>query len=100
MGLRFRRRISFGRFLRLNLSGSGASLGLGPRGANVNVSRRGTRTSFGLPGSGLSYQTQRSWSGGRRRGERPAGTGPGIGAMLAAVAVVAAFALLAHLLYD
>lgn len=57
MGLRFRKSVSFGRFVRLNFSGSGMSLGLGPRGANINISKRGVRQTFGVPGTGLSYQT-------------------------------------------
>lgn len=61
MGLRFRKSVSFGRFFRLNFSGSGVSLGLGPRGANINVSRRGVRQTIGVPGTGLSYQTFSKW---------------------------------------
>jgi hypothetical protein len=37
------------------------SLGLGPRGANINISRRGVRKTVGLPGTGLSYQTFTKW---------------------------------------
>jgi hypothetical protein len=61
MGFRFRRTVRLGSFARLNFSGSGVSLGLGPRGANINISRRGLRKTVGIPGSGLSYQTFTRW---------------------------------------
>jgi hypothetical protein len=61
MGLRFRKSVRFGRFVRLNFSGSGVSLGLGPRGANINISKRGVRQTVGIPGTGLSYQTFSRW---------------------------------------
>jgi hypothetical protein len=61
MGFRFRKTLRLGGLVRLNFSGSGVSLGLGPRGANVNISRRGVRQTVGLPGTGLSYQTFTRW---------------------------------------
>jgi putative peptidoglycan binding protein/uncharacterized protein DUF4236 len=61
MGFRYRKRVSFGKFVRLNLSGSGVSLGLGPRGANVNISKRGVRTTVGIAGSGLSWSETKHW---------------------------------------
>lgn len=61
MGFRFRKTVRLGGLVRLNFSGSGVSLGLGPRGANVNISRRGVRKTLGLPGTGLSYQTFTKW---------------------------------------
>jgi hypothetical protein len=53
--------VRLGSLARLNFSGSGVSLGLGPRGANINISRRGLRKTVGIPGSGLSYQTFTRW---------------------------------------
>lgn len=47
--------------VRLNFSGSGVSLGLGPRGANVNISKRGVRQTFGIPGTGISHQSSTPW---------------------------------------
>ena len=79
MGLRYRRKsVRFGRFVRLNLSGSGVSLGLGPRGANVNVSRRGLRKTVGIPGTGLSYQTffEVAWQGSIRNPQPTSVAGP------------------------
>lgn len=61
MGFRFRKTVRLGGLIRLNFSGSGVSLGLGPRGANINISRRGVRKTVGLPGTGLSYQTFSKW---------------------------------------
>lgn len=66
MGLRFRRSVKLMPGVRVNFSGSGASLSLGGRGATVNLSSRGTRTTVGLPGTGLSYSVS-SGSGGTRR---------------------------------
>jgi hypothetical protein len=61
MGLRFRKSISLGRFLRLNLSKSGVSVGVGPPGLNVNLGPRGIRQTVGLPGTGLYYQETSRW---------------------------------------
>jgi Protein of unknown function (DUF4236)/Putative peptidoglycan binding domain len=61
MGFRFRRSISLGKLMRVSISKSGMSLGLGPRGFNVNVSSRGVRKTVGIPGTGLSYQTFNRW---------------------------------------
>ncbi|MBM4421995.1 MAG: DUF4236 domain-containing protein [Chloroflexi bacterium] len=55
MPLRFNKRVSLGKFLRLNISKSGVGLTVGPRGANVTVGPRGTHATVGLPGTGLSY---------------------------------------------
>ena len=65
MALRFKKSVWFGRLVRLNFSGSGLSLGLGPRGFNANIGPRGVRKSVGLPGTGLSYQTFSRWLAGR-----------------------------------
>jgi len=58
MGLRFRKSISIMPGVRVNLSGSGASMSVGPRGASVSFGKRGTYANFGLPGTGLSYRTR------------------------------------------
>lgn len=63
MGLRFRKRISLGKVARVNLSGSGVSLGLGSRGANVNISSKRTTYTAGIPDSGIHYQTSRARRG-------------------------------------
>jgi len=61
MGWRFRKTVRFSRWLRVNVSGSGVSLGLGPPGANINIGPRGVRQTIGLPGSGISHQTFTKW---------------------------------------
>jgi hypothetical protein len=59
MGFRFRKSIRLLPGVRLNLSASknglSPSIGLGVRGANINLSKRGTRTTLGVPGTGLAY---------------------------------------------
>jgi hypothetical protein len=45
--------------VRLNLSKRGvSSVSVGRRGAWLNLSRKGTRESIGLPGTGLQYHTE------------------------------------------
>ena len=55
MGWRFRNSIRILPGVRLNLSKSGISTSLGPRGATINLGKQGTRATVGLPGSGISY---------------------------------------------
>lgn len=66
-GLRFQKRIRILPGLRINLSKSGASASVGPRGADVNIGRDGVTTNAGIPGTGLSYRQKagggRGWLG-------------------------------------
>ena len=55
MGLRFHRTVRLFPGLRLNLSKSGVSASVGTRGAWFTFGRNGTRTTVGLPGTGISY---------------------------------------------
>lgn len=55
MGFRFRRSISLIPGVRLNLSGSGASVSLRPRGLRYTIGPKGTRLTAGLPGTGVSW---------------------------------------------
>jgi len=82
MSFRFRKRISLGKFLHMNLSKSGASLSIGKRGATVNVGRRGTTATVGIPGLGVSYQTQ--------LGKRRASAGPSLLIIAVEIAMVLA----------
>lgn len=60
MPFRYRRRIRVGKGLYVNLGKKGiTSVTVGRRGASMNVNRKGTRESIGVPGTGLSYQTKR-----------------------------------------
>lgn len=59
MGFRFRKRIRIVKGLYLNLGKLRGSLSFGGRGATMNVSKKGVRDTFSLPGTGISYQTKR-----------------------------------------
>ena len=64
MGLRFQRRIRLFKGVTLNLSKTGASVGLGGRGARVNIRGDKVTGTVGIPGTGISY---------RERLDKPAG---------------------------
>src|SRR5712664_341198 len=55
MGFRFRRSVKLFPGLRLNFGKRGISASIGVRGAHVTYRPTGTRTTVGLPGSGVSY---------------------------------------------
>ncbi|AFG36942.1 DUF4236 domain-containing protein [Spirochaeta africana] len=96
--MRYRKRISLGKGLRLNLSKSGLSVTGGIPGLSVNAGRQGAYLNTGIPGTGLydrhklgagqtarAGQTSRADRGGRGgragRADRtsPGGAGPGAG---------------------
>ena len=83
MGLRLRRRLGIMPGVSLNVSKSGVSASIGTRGAIVNVSGRGTRTTIGMPGTGIG------WSTARRPWGAPHRQGAGGGAIIAAVIFLA-----------
>jgi hypothetical protein len=56
VGFRFQKRISLLPGVRINLSKSGVSTSLGPRGADVNIGKDGVTANAGIPGTGLSYR--------------------------------------------
>ena len=56
MGFRFQKRISILPGVRINLSKSGVSTSLGPRGADVDIGKDGVTANAGIPGTGLSYR--------------------------------------------
>ena len=58
MGFRFQKRIGIFPGLRINLSKSGVSGSVGPRGADVNIGRHGITTNAGIPGTGISYRSK------------------------------------------
>ncbi|MFZ3065822.1 MAG: DUF4236 domain-containing protein [Nitrospirota bacterium] len=53
MGWRFRKSISLGKGLRLNIGKKGLGLSAGVKGLRVGVGSKGAYTSVGIPGSGL-----------------------------------------------
>ena len=54
MVLRFRKSFKVAPGVRINLSKSGISTSLGGKGFTANLSKRGTRVTAGIPGSGFS----------------------------------------------
>jgi hypothetical protein len=65
MGFRFQRVLRIFPWLRLNVSKSGVSGSVGPRGADVNFGRHGVTTNAGIPGTGLSYRSKLGGHGGK-----------------------------------
>lgn len=61
---RFRRTFGVIPGVRLNLSRSGPSVSLGPRGLHYTIGLSGTRTTVGIPGSRLFWNDYRPYSGG------------------------------------
>jgi hypothetical protein len=55
MGFRFRRRIKIFPGVWFNLSKSGVSTSIGGKGLTVNLKDGKTKTTAGIPGTGLSY---------------------------------------------
>lgn len=55
MGFRFRKSVRIAPGVRINLGKKKASLSIGGRGATVNLSDRGVKTTVGIPGTGMSY---------------------------------------------
>lgn len=54
--MRFRKSIKLFPGVKINVSGSGISTSVGPKGATVNIKPgRKTRLTTGLPGTGLSH---------------------------------------------
>jgi len=68
MGLRFRRTLRLAPGLRIRLNNHGPTLSIGPRGANLNFSRRGIHSHAGVPGSGV-YHRQSLWERKTRMGK-------------------------------
>ena len=64
MGLRFSRHLKIIPGIRLNLSKSGVSTSVGRRGAWITFGPKDTRSTIGLPGTGLSYTESRRSSTG------------------------------------
>lgn len=59
MGFRFRKSVKILPGVRWNIGKSGSSLSFGGKGLTVNVNKKGTRTTVGIPGTGLSHSTYR-----------------------------------------
>lgn len=61
MGWRLFRRMTVAPGIRLNISRSGPSISIGPRGFSQTFGRTGRRTTIGLPGTGLYYTRSAPW---------------------------------------
>lgn len=68
MGIRFRRSIRIGKFLRINFSKSGIGASVGVAGFRVGTGPHGQRMTVSLPGTGLSYQ--KTWGRSNQSGMR------------------------------
>ena len=55
MGFRFQKRFRLFPGVRINLSKSGVSTSIGVRGARMTFGRGKTRTTIGIPGTGISH---------------------------------------------
>ena len=88
MGLRFRRTIKLFPGVRLNLSKSGVSTSIGVRGAHVTIGHGKTRSTVGVPGTGLSYTSTAT--------AKPAGQVPAWFAWVAIVGVIVLVGVLAR----
>jgi hypothetical protein len=79
-GLRFQKRLTILPGLRINLSKSGVSASLGPRGADVNIGKDGVTANAGIPGTGISYRQKVGAGGGKTgRNRRSAAGQPAAG---------------------
>jgi hypothetical protein len=64
MGFRFRKSIKLLPGFRLNVGKKGInSVSVGGRGATTNIGKRGTHTTYSIPGTGISYRTGSHKSG-------------------------------------
>lgn len=87
MALRFRRTLRVAPGIRLNLSKSGVSTSVGPRGASLTLGRRGIYANAGLPGTGLSYRTRLD---GKSKTAAPEASAPAVAQPLSDAAALAA----------
>jgi tetratricopeptide (TPR) repeat protein len=84
MGVRFRKSINLGKFIRINLSKSGIGASIGVPGARITTGPYGNRLTLGIPGTGLSYQKE--WG----RSRKKSATQPASAAAATAAATAAA----------
>src|SRR5205809_796148 len=66
MGLRIFRRVKIAPGITLNVSKSGLSTSIGPRGAKVTLGHGRVRRTVGLPGTGVFYTTTAELDSGKR----------------------------------
>lgn len=67
MGLNFRKSLKIAPGIKVNITKKGiSSLSIGKNGARVNFGRKGVKTTAGIPGTGLSYTTQKPFKQSRK----------------------------------
>ncbi|WP_354377421.1 DUF4236 domain-containing protein [Thalassospira sp. MBR-102] len=75
--MRFRKSFKIAPGIRVNVGSKQSSLSIGGKGFTTNFSKRGTRTTVGIPGSGLSHTFSHSNSPkGKPRTPKPMGILP------------------------
>lgn len=57
MGFRFRKTLKIAPGVKLNVSKSGISTSIGGNGLTINLKNGQSKTTVGVPGTGLSYST-------------------------------------------
>jgi len=61
MGFRFRKQVGILKGAKLNITKKGiSSLSLGKKGATVNMGKQGVSQTIGIPGTGLSFRTDKN----------------------------------------
>ena len=88
MGFRFYKRVTLFPGVRVNLSGSGASLSVGVRGAHVTLGRRGVTRTLGIPGTGIFYTSRTGAQSGVHSAPPPDDVHPAGDGLILAVAIV------------
>lgn len=58
--MKFRKRITLGKHVHINVSKSGVSLTGGVKGATVNIGKKGTFLNTSIPGTGLYFSSHSS----------------------------------------
>ncbi len=63
MGFIFRKRIRLFKGVYINIGKNGASLSLGGGGCTANINSKGAKSTFGIKGTGIRYETKRTKGG-------------------------------------
>jgi uncharacterized membrane protein len=68
MGFRFRKSIKLGKNIKLNIGKKGInSVSIGGRGFTKNIGKNGTRTTVGIPETGVSYTNYKKYGNNKRQ---------------------------------
>lgn len=72
MGFRYRKSLKIAPGLKVNIGKNGfTSVSIGKKGASVNINKKGTRSTIGIPGSGLSYSSYKPHSQNHNKVDNP-----------------------------